>query len=65
MKDVNIMGFHQFLGEGGHKKYIYMGNCLKRGLGHIAGGLANNRGCFWGGWYLDTHRDLILVHAGT
>ena len=30
MKNINIMGVHQFLGERGHKKTIYMGNCLKR-----------------------------------
>ena len=33
VKNVDIMGVQQFLGEGGHKKkyiYIYMGNCLKR-----------------------------------
>ena len=31
VKNVDIMGVHQFLGEGGHKKKsIYMGNCLKR-----------------------------------
>ena len=48
MKNVNIMGFLQFLVEGGHKK-IYMGNCLKRGLGQFAGGLAKNReGAFEG-----------------
>ena len=35
MKNVNIMGVHQFLGEGGHKKAIYMGNCLKRGLDNL------------------------------
>ena len=32
MKNVNIMGVHQLLGEGDHKKK-YMGNCQKRGLG--------------------------------
>ena len=31
MKNVNIMGVHQFLREGGHKKTIHMGNCLKKG----------------------------------
>ena len=32
MKNVNIVGIHQFLGEGGQKKTtIYMRNCLKRG----------------------------------
>ena len=35
MKNVNIMGVHQFLGEGGHKKTIYMGNCLKRDLDNL------------------------------
>ena len=37
------MGLHQFLGVGGHKKTIYMGSCLKRGLGKFAGGFAKNR----------------------
>ena len=32
-----------FLGEGDHKKIIYMGNCLKRRLGQFAGGFAKNR----------------------
>ena len=58
MKNVNIMGVHQLLEEGGHKKTIYMGNCLKRGawticrgLEQFAGGLAKNRekGVFEGG----------------
>ena len=37
MKNVNIMGVLQFLGEGGSKKNktIHMGNCLKRGLGNL------------------------------
>ena len=35
MKNVNIMGVHQFLGEGDHKKTLYMGNCLKRGLDNV------------------------------
>ena len=36
IKNVNIMRVHQFLGEeGGVKKTIYMGNCLKRGLGNL------------------------------
>ena len=44
MKNVNIMEVYQFLVEGGHKKNnIYMGNCLKRGLGQFGGGLAKNR----------------------
>ena len=38
MKNVNIMGVHQFLGElgGGRVKKNYdMGNCLKRSLGNL------------------------------
>ena len=58
MKNVNIMGIHQFLVEGGRKKIIYMGNCLKRELGQFAGDLAKNReGVFKG---LDT-----LIHTLT
>ena len=51
MKNVNIMGVHQFLGEWGHKKTIYMGNCLKRGAWAICKGLGKNReeGVFEGG----------------
>ena len=50
MKNVNIVGVHQFLGERGHKKIMHMRNCLKRGLGQFAGGLAKNRkGVFEGG----------------
>ena len=30
MKNANIMGVHQFLGERGHKKTKYMGNHQKR-----------------------------------
>ena len=37
IKNVNIMGVHQFLVEGGHKEIIYMGKRLKRGLGQFAG----------------------------
>ena len=33
------MGVHQFLGEGSHKKTIYRGDCIKRGLGQFAGDL--------------------------
>ena len=35
MKNVNIMEVHQVLGEGDHKKAIYMGNCLKRGFENL------------------------------
>ena len=40
-----------FRGGGSQKDNIYMGNCLKRGLGQFAGGLAKNReeGVFDGG----------------
>ena len=60
MKNVNIMGIHQFLveGEGDRKEIIYMGNCLKRRLGQFAGGLVKNReGVFEG---VDT-----LIHTVT
>ena len=43
MKIFNMMRVHQFLGEGDHKKTIYRGNCLKRGLGQFAEGLAKKR----------------------
>ena len=43
MKNVDIMGVHQFLGEGVTKKQLYMGNCLKGGLGQFVEGLAKNR----------------------
>ena len=39
LKNVNIMGVNQFWGEGGHKKTIYMGNCLKIGTWTICRGL--------------------------
>ena len=43
MKNVNIMGVHQFLVEGSHKEIIYMGNCLKKRLGQFAGDLVKNK----------------------
>ena len=44
MKNVNIMGVYQFLGEeGGSQKTIYMANCLKRGAWTIYRGLGKNR----------------------
>ena len=43
MKNFNIMGVHQFLGEGGHKITMYRGNFLKRWPGPFAGGLAKKR----------------------
>ena len=68
MKNLNIMGVHQFLGEGVTKKqYIYRKLPKKEGLGQFAGDFAKNRKecVFVGGWYLDAHYDLILVHART
>ena len=66
MKNVNIMGSHQFLGEGGSKKTIYMGNCLKSGLDNLQKAWQKIRRLFWRrGRYLDAHYDLILVHVGT
>ena len=63
------MRVHQFLGEGDHKKTIYRGNCLKRGLGQFAEGLAKKReeSVFEGGegWYPDAHYYLVLVLTGT
>ena len=54
MKNVNIMGVHQLLGEGDHKKK-YMGIAKK-------GGLAKNKeeGVFEGVSYLNAHYYLIL-----
>ena len=43
MKNFNIIGVHQFLGEGGHKKNNIYGELHKRGLGEFTGGLAINR----------------------
>ena len=45
MNNVNIMGVHQCLGEGGegHKKYIW-GIAYKAGLDNLQGGLAKSRG---------------------
>ena len=59
MKNVNIMGVHQFLGEGVTKNNIYEELPRK-------GGLAKNRkGVRGQGWYLDAYYDIILVHDGT
>ena len=70
MKNFNIVGVYQSLGEGGHKKQYIGGNCLKRGLGQFPGGLSKKkgRGCFWGGGgggYPDAHYDFVLVHTKT
>ena len=47
MKNVDMMGVHQFLGEV-TKKQLYMGNCLKRGAWTICRGLGKklSGGCF-------------------
>ena len=71
MKNVNIMGAQQFLGEGEgsqKKKNIYIyGELPKKGLGQFPKGLAINKGksVLEGGCYLHAHYDLILLHAGT
>ena len=71
IKNFNIIGVHQFLGEGLAKEYIYIKrrNCLKRGLGQYAVDLAKKRevGVFEGGRVdtRDAHFELVLVHAGT
>ena len=54
MKNFNIVGVYQFLGEGGgggergHKKAIYRRNCLKSGAWTICRGPAKKEGggCF-------------------
>ena len=59
MKNVNIMEGQQFLGEGGHKETIYMGNCQKRESWQKIGRTFLREVDTW----MDT--DLILVHYGT
>ena len=51
MTNFNIMGVHQFLGEEGHKKTIYGGNCIKREAWAICRALGKKEGggCLWGG----------------
>ena len=39
MENINIIGDHQYLGQGGHKDTIYMGNRLKREPWTICRGL--------------------------
>ena len=43
MKNVNIIGVHQFVGEGGHEKQYIWEIAQKGWLGQFAGGLAKNR----------------------
>ena len=52
MKNVNIMGFHQFLGEGGHKKqyiYIYIYIYIYEELPKKGSVAKNRKGVFEGG----------------
>ena len=67
MKNVNIMGVHQFLGEWGSQKNNIYGELPKKGLGKYAKGLAKNKEetVFEGVVDTSMHTDLILVHAGT
>ena len=44
MTNFNIMGVHQFLGEEGHKKTIYGGNCIKREAWAICRALGKKEG---------------------
>ena len=44
MKNVDIMGVHQFLGEGVTKKQLNMGNCQKRGTWTICRRLGKKYG---------------------
>ena len=54
MKNVNIMGVHQFLGEGVTKKQYIWGIAQKGGLGQFAGGFAKNREDVFQGGGVDT-----------
>ena len=69
MKNVNIMWVHQFLGEGGHKKTIYIWAIAWKGdLDNLQGvwQKIGRRVFLMGGWYLNAHYDLILlIDAGT
>ena len=52
MKNLNIIGVHQFLGEEGHKKNYILGEFPKHGgLDNLQGNLAKKReeGIFEGG----------------
>ena len=48
MKNFNIVGVHQFVGEGGFNKAIYMSYCLIRETWAIYRGLGKKEGggCF-------------------
>ena len=66
MKNIDIMGIHQFLGEGSHRKSNIYGELPKKWLGQFAEGLAKNReeGVYFfggsGGWRID-----IWIHTMT
>ena len=60
MKNVNIMGVHQFLAEGAHKKNNIYGELPKKGLGQFAEGLVKNREEGVHEWRSDT-----LMHTMT
>ena len=49
MKNFNIIGVHQFVGEGGFNKAIYMSYCLIRETWAIYRGLGKKEGggYFW------------------
>ena len=57
INNFNIKGVHQFSGEGGHKKTIYIGNCLKRRAWTICKVLGKKVGgaCFEGGVHTAMH----------
>ena len=73
MKNVNIMGVHQFLGEGRRRSQKNVKEELpkKRGLNNLLwaaqkiGGMVFLMRGGGGRVYPDAHYDLILVDAGT
>ena len=71
MKNLNIIGVHQFLGEEGHKETTYRGNSLNMGAWTICRGTWQKRGkrVFLRGEGGVIPRRTIwlnsLVHAGT
>ena len=68
MKNVNIIGVHQFLGERGQKKNKISEELPKKGgFDNFQSAWQKNRvqGVFETGWYLDPDYDLILIHTGT
>ena len=71
MKNVNIMGVHQFLGEGGGRSQKNIKEELpkKGGLNNLQGAVQKIGGMVFlmggGGGYPDAPDDLILVDTGT